>query len=228
MPFSGRQALTGRRQKDDQLLRAANLPALEQALEERFFARSQAIKNAAVRVRLSQLLDKAKRHAEALLAELRSDALEQSQRLLSADALLFARDVLPAERKRLIAEAGTAHQIAAQETLSFVRPRRWAFGEHQAAPADRDFLLTLLDEKLSVLCQASRTRVVEALQLGEADGDLLRVDADSGRLDCLTDLSGRTQAEIDLTLEQEGWGRELFSVMRRAVSSAECGATIFD
>ncbi len=61
-----------------------------------------------------------------------------------------------------------------------------------------------------------------------ADGDLLRVDAESGSLDCLTDLSGRTQAEIDLTQEQEGWGRELFSVMRRAVSSAECGATIFD
>ncbi|MFM5531206.1 phosphogluconate dehydratase [Aeromonas veronii] len=61
-----------------------------------------------------------------------------------------------------------------------------------------------------------------------ADGDLLRVDAVNGCLDCLTDLSGRTQAEIDLTLEQEGWGRELFSVMRRAVSSAECGATIFD
>lgn len=60
------------------------------------------------------------------------------------------------------------------------------------------------------------------------DGDLLRVDAQSGHLDCLTDLSGRTQAEIDLSLEQEGWGRELFSVMRRAVSSAECGATIFD
>lgn len=60
------------------------------------------------------------------------------------------------------------------------------------------------------------------------DGDLLRVDAQSGRLDCLTDLTGRTQAEIDLSLEQEGWGRELFSVMRRAVSSAECGATIFD
>lgn len=60
------------------------------------------------------------------------------------------------------------------------------------------------------------------------DGDLLQVDAVNGCLDCLTDLSGRTQAEIDLTLEQEGWGRELFSVMRRAVSSAECGATIFD
>ncbi|UNP88400.1 phosphogluconate dehydratase [Aeromonas encheleia] len=60
------------------------------------------------------------------------------------------------------------------------------------------------------------------------DGDLLRVDAESGRLDCLTDLNGRTPVEPDLSLEQEGWGRELFSVMRRAVSSAECGATIFD
>ncbi|MBV7599852.1 phosphogluconate dehydratase [Aeromonas sp. sia0103] len=60
------------------------------------------------------------------------------------------------------------------------------------------------------------------------DGDLLRVDAESGRLDCLTDLTGRTPVEPDLSLEQEGWGRELFSVMRRAVSSAECGATIFD
>lgn len=175
VPFSGRQALLGRKHKDDQLLRQANLPALEQALEERFFQRSQAIKNAAVRVRLGQLLDKAKLHAEALLTALRSDALEQSQRLLAADSLLFARDFLPTERKRLIAEAGTAHQIAAQETLSFVRPRRWAFGEHQAAPADRDFLLTLLDEKLSVLCQASRARVVAALALGEADGDLLRL-----------------------------------------------------
>ena len=83
-----------------------------------------------------------------------------------------------------------------------------------------------------------RQRVGMQMTLGEAlhggaigllrDGDLLRVDAVTGRLDCLTDLSGRTQAEIDLTLEQEGWGRELFSVMRRAVSSAECGATIFD
>ncbi|EOD57099.1 phosphogluconate dehydratase [Aeromonas molluscorum] len=60
------------------------------------------------------------------------------------------------------------------------------------------------------------------------DGDMLRLDAETGRLDCLTELTGRTQAEIDLTLEQEGWGRELFSVMRRTVSSAECGATIFE
>lgn len=39
------------------------------------------------------------------------------------------------------------------------------------------------------------------------DGDMLRLDAESGRLDCLSELTGRTQAEIDLSLEQEGWGR---------------------
>ncbi|QFI53355.1 phosphogluconate dehydratase [Aeromonas simiae] len=60
------------------------------------------------------------------------------------------------------------------------------------------------------------------------DGDLLRLDADQGSLMCLSDLTGREPAAIDLRAEQEGWGRELFGVMRRAVSSAECGATIFE
>jgi len=175
VPFSGREALLGRNRKDEELLQKANLPALEQALEERFFQRSQAIKNKAARTRLTQLLDKAQRHAESLLRESRRDELEQAQRLLSADALLFARDVIPSERKRLIADAGSAHQVAAQETLSFVRPRRWPFAEHQAAPADRDFLLNLLDEKLSALCQSSRTRMVEALALGPDDRDLIRL-----------------------------------------------------
>ena len=173
VPFSGRQALQGRRSKDQALLQKANLPALEQALEERFFQRSQAIKSVAVRTRLSQLLQKAQQRAESLLSQSQRDDLEQALRLLSADALLFARDFIPSERKRLIADAGSAHQVAAQETLSFVRPRRWPFGEHQAAPADRDFLLTLLDEKLSSLCQSSRARVVSALQLAPEDRDLL-------------------------------------------------------
>ncbi len=175
VPFSGREALLGRKNKDEALLHKANLPALEQALEERFFQRSQAIKNAAVRVRLAQLLDKAQKHAESLFHEHQTDDLDRSQRLVLADALLFSRDFLPSERKRLIAESGSAHQVAAQETLSFVRPRRWAFGEHQAAPADRDFLLNLLDEKLSSLCQASRARVVAALALGDEDSDLRRL-----------------------------------------------------
>ncbi|SIQ96718.1 6-phosphogluconate dehydratase [Aeromonas sp. RU39B] len=60
------------------------------------------------------------------------------------------------------------------------------------------------------------------------DGDLLQLDAERGSLTCLSDLGGREPAAIDLSAEQDGWGRELFGVMRRAVSSAECGATIFE
>ncbi|WP_206194025.1 phosphogluconate dehydratase [Serratia microhaemolytica] len=60
------------------------------------------------------------------------------------------------------------------------------------------------------------------------DGDLLRIDAETGSIDCLSNLSGRAQADIDLTQQQQSWGRELFNVMRRTISSAECGATIFD
>lgn len=181
VPFSGREALLGRKNKDADQQRRANLPALEQALEERFFARSQAIKHAAARARLHALLERARAHAAALASTSRQGELEQMLRLSQADALLFLRDFVPAERRRLVADADTAHRAAARETLDFVRPRRWPFSEHQAAPADRDFLLALLDEKLLALTQASRARVVEALQLTAGDAadpgneDLLRL-----------------------------------------------------
>jgi phosphogluconate dehydratase len=73
---------------------------------------------------------------------------------------------------------------------------------------------------------SSRKRCIGAIGL-LADGDLLRVDAVTGRLDCLTDLVAVPRPR-STSPGTRGWGRELFSVMRRAVSSAECGATIFD
>jgi len=175
VPFSGREALYGRKHGDAERLQRANLPALEQALEERFFQRSQAIKNAAARGRLLALIERARAQAEALYSGGRREQLDQDIRLLQADALLFQRDVIPGERKRLIADAESGHLAAARETLDFVRPRRWPFSEHQASPADRDFLLTLLDEKLAALAQSSRARVASALGLGEADEEFNRL-----------------------------------------------------
>jgi small GTP-binding protein len=179
VPFSGREALLGRRQGDSERLQQANLPALEQALEERFFARAQAIKNASAQGRLGALLDKARAQVGGLFQASRRDELDQELRLCQADSLLFLRDFIPAERRRLIADADSAHQLAAREILDFVRPRRWPFGEHQAAPADRDFLLVLLDDKLAALTAASRARVVAALAIAEGDrsaeADLLRL-----------------------------------------------------
>ena len=56
------------------------------------------------------------------------------------------------------------------------------------------------------------------------DGDLLRLDASTGRLDCLTDLSGRSPATPDLSANARGLGRELFDIFRRNVGPATSGA----
>ncbi len=56
------------------------------------------------------------------------------------------------------------------------------------------------------------------------DGDLLRLDASTGRLDCLTDLTGRAPATPDLSANGHGIGRELFEVFRRNVGLATHGA----
>jgi phosphogluconate dehydratase len=56
------------------------------------------------------------------------------------------------------------------------------------------------------------------------DGDLLRLDATTGTLTCLTDLTGRTPATPDLSANSHGIGRELFDVFRRNVGLATDGA----
>ena len=56
------------------------------------------------------------------------------------------------------------------------------------------------------------------------DGDLLRLDATTGRLDCLTDLAGRSPATPDLSANAQGLGRELFEIFRRNVGPATAGA----
>jgi phosphogluconate dehydratase len=57
------------------------------------------------------------------------------------------------------------------------------------------------------------------------DGDLLRLDAERGTLECLTDLSGRSPAPVDLCANEEGLGRELFAAFRRGVTAATDGAS---
>jgi phosphogluconate dehydratase len=56
------------------------------------------------------------------------------------------------------------------------------------------------------------------------DGDILRLDATTGRLDCLTDLAGRSPAVPDLSANAQGIGRELFELFRRNVGPATTGA----
>ncbi len=60
------------------------------------------------------------------------------------------------------------------------------------------------------------------------DGDVIRLDAVAGRLEVLVDpeiWAGRAPAAADLTHDEWGVGRELFATFRRAVGSAEEGAS---
>ena len=60
------------------------------------------------------------------------------------------------------------------------------------------------------------------------DGDMLRVDAVEGTLEILTEGAlERAPAQIDLTANQAGTGREMFEVFRSAVGPAEAGASVF-
>lgn len=60
------------------------------------------------------------------------------------------------------------------------------------------------------------------------DGDILRVDAVQGQLEIMTDgVLQRAAATADLSTNQAGVGRELFTHFRRNVSSADTGATVF-
>jgi phosphogluconate dehydratase len=59
------------------------------------------------------------------------------------------------------------------------------------------------------------------------DGDMLRLDAQNGRLEALVDdgdWSWRTAVEADLSGYGQGIGRELFANFRAQVTSAELGA----
>ncbi len=62
------------------------------------------------------------------------------------------------------------------------------------------------------------------------DGDLLRLDAESGSLECLVpaaEWNAREAISRDNELGEFGTGRELFAHMRRAVGDAESGASVF-
>jgi phosphogluconate dehydratase len=62
------------------------------------------------------------------------------------------------------------------------------------------------------------------------DGDILRVCAETGALEALVESSvwhARSLATADMTLNQVGMGRELFSMFRNSVCEAEKGATTF-
>ena len=59
------------------------------------------------------------------------------------------------------------------------------------------------------------------------DGDIVRLDADAGRIECLTaGFEARSPVIPDLSENETGNGRDLFAFFRRSVGSADNGASV--
>lgn len=159
VPLAARAALQARKTGDEAALETANYPALAAALETRFFSRARAIKRAATLSRLRQLLTTAQSLARAQLETRGLDPILSAQATVTAERQRFLGQLMVEERRRINQEADGVYAACAREVLDFVRPRRWPFGSNEAAPADRDFLIQLLDERLGIVLTAARARI---------------------------------------------------------------------
>jgi len=184
VPYSAREALAARKASpgtspgtspsppaDD----TSNRSALVRALEERFYSRARALKRAQAQTRLGAVLRAARADVATRQAELAADTerLHSARRNARAEVLVLERELVPAELRALEVAVGRAFRAAAREVLDFVRPRRWALGEHNADPADRDFLIDLLEDTLGEALVAARGRVLAGLwRLFDAAGPL--------------------------------------------------------
>ncbi|MCB9559506.1 MAG: dynamin family protein [Kofleriaceae bacterium] len=171
VPFSARRALAwkdaaGPGAAPDASADDGNWAALIGALEARFFTQARQLKRDACARRLGIVLTSAR----AVVGAAGQTAGETATRLREAAdavdhrALAFVDDVVARERRALVEASTALYRRAAREVLDLVRPRRLPFGSHSATPADRDYLIALLDDGFATALEASRARVVADLR----------------------------------------------------------------
>ena len=164
LPVSTRQALKGLVGGDQEQLARSRFPALRDHLEEVLFSRSQDVKVQATARRLEAVITAATATMQARQADLEL-AEEKTRRYRGWLASDDTAARLSGEVELLRQEHAAIYRRGASEVLEFVRPRRWVLGEHQVAPADRDFLLGLLTDGLHHMCDESLRRMTEQLRI---------------------------------------------------------------
>jgi len=173
VPFSARKALAWKRAGggDDD----GNWAALAGALEERFFAQARQLKRDACARRLAAVVAVARTSTDAGRSDAAdaADAARKAAAGLDAATRAFGQIGVAAERRALADAATALYRRAAREVLDLVRPRRLPFSQHSATPADRDYLISLLDAGFEAALVAGRRRVHAELTriAGEALAD---------------------------------------------------------
>ncbi len=171
VPCSARRALAWKRaagaDTDD-----GNWAQLSGALEDRFFTQARQIKRAACARRLLLVIAAAGatvgRDRDRLVET--AAALRGRREELVAAASRAADDVVAPVRRDLAAAVDALYRRAAREVIELVRPRQLPFGSHSATPADRDYLLAMLDDGYEAMLLAAEARVLtEARRLAGVD-----------------------------------------------------------
>ncbi|MCP4445865.1 MAG: hypothetical protein GY811_11055 [Myxococcales bacterium] len=183
LPISARRAMAG----ED----GSGWQELSTALEERFFRDARKLKKQALGRRLASV------HARALVLVgervreqgTQAEMLKQGAVKAMKGMLKFVDETVEQERATINRDAGLLYRQAAKEILELVRPRKMPFGSHRASPADRDYLLGLLDSGYEALLSESRTRCFAILRDGvtEALAALDQGDAEFGTLEELVE-----------------------------------------
>ena len=136
------------------------------SLEERFFTQARQIKRAACARRLGTVISSARAviQAEGDAVRAAADRLVAAAAEARGRGVAFIDGSVTRERRQLTLAQTELLRRAAREVLDLVRPRRIPFGSHSATPADREYLIALLDDGFAAAIEASRARVVGDLR----------------------------------------------------------------
>ena len=175
VPLSARQALQAKQSEDSEILARSGWPALQSALDERFFARALTLKAQTCQQHVTRLVGRltgelevqGEAHREAI-----ADADARAQQLHTAAEELLRDGGLERAVHGVRRATSDLYRQAAEEILELVRPRRLPFGSNRATRADRDYIIGFLETGIPVAVDEALADVSGALTAaGVEDAD---------------------------------------------------------
>jgi hypothetical protein len=137
------------------------MPAVQAALQERFFQHTHTLKQNTAVAALAHFADQAGELCRAVRPA--GDGEEFVHRRANLDASeMHIGAALASERLNLAANLDDGFRRAAAETLAMAEPRTWPLGDAHSSAADEEFLLDLLDEIVTGATEASKTALLAA------------------------------------------------------------------
>jgi len=135
------------------------MPAVQAALQERFFQNTHTLKQRTASAALADFVERAGDLCRAARPADDGEFARRRAELDASEARLAA--ALAGERLNLAANLDDGFRRAAVETLALAEPRGW-IAKSPSAAADEEFLLDLLDEVVTGATEASKTALLAA------------------------------------------------------------------